>query len=145
MNDRVFIDTNILVYASIEDKIHADKRKEAVNLIQEAEHEIVISTQVINEYYVILLKNAVKDEYIQERILEVIENAVVVNITFKTIQFAWEIRDKYKYSYWDSLIISSALEGNCSVLFTEDMHDGQIIEGGLKIENPFQSYENGTS
>ncbi|MCX8070170.1 MAG: PIN domain-containing protein [Thermodesulfovibrionales bacterium] len=138
MNDRIFIDTNILVYASIEDKIHADKRKKAINLIQNEEHEIVISTQVVNEYYVILLKNAIKDEQIQERILEVVENAVLVNITFKTIQFAWEIRDKYKYSYWDSLIISSALENNCSVLFTEDMQDGQVIEGTLKIVNPFK-------
>lgn len=141
MKDRNFIDTNIFVYASIEDKVHADKRNEAVNLIQRTEHEIVISTQVLNEYYTILIKNGINDEDIQERILEIIENAVLINVTFKTIQSAWEIRGKYKYSYWDSLIISSALENDCSVLYTEDMHDGQIIEGRLKTENPFRAYK----
>lgn len=141
MKDRIFIDTNIFVYASIEDKVYTDKRNKAVNLIQSAEHEIVISTQVINEYYVILIKNGINDEDIQERILEIIENAVLINVTFKTIQSAWEIRGKYKYSYWDSLIISSALEDDCSVLYTEDMQDGQIIERRLKIENPFKADE----
>jgi predicted nucleic acid-binding protein len=41
-------------------------------------------------------------------------------------------------SYWDSLIISSALESGCKILYTEDMHHNQIIEGKLKIINPFK-------
>jgi predicted nucleic acid-binding protein len=46
------------------------------------------------------------------------------------------VANQYKYSYWDSLIIASALENKCKILYTEDMQDGQIIEGKLKIENP---------
>jgi predicted nucleic acid-binding protein len=51
---------------------------------------------------------------------------------------ALSLANQYKYSYWDSLIIASALENKCKILYTEDMQDGQIIEGKLKIENPFK-------
>jgi predicted nucleic acid-binding protein len=53
------------------------------------------------------------------------------------IKTAITIKQRYRYSYWDSLIIASALEANCSILYTEDMHNGQIIEKRLKILNPF--------
>jgi len=55
-----------------------------------------------------------------------------------SIDKALSIAQRYKYSYWDSLIIASALENECKILYTEDMQDGQIIEEKLKIENPFK-------
>ncbi len=55
-----------------------------------------------------------------------------------TIKLAHRIKDKYKYGYFDSLIISSALENDCSILFTEDLHSNQKIEEKLKIINPFK-------
>jgi predicted nucleic acid-binding protein len=55
-----------------------------------------------------------------------------------SIDQALSIAQRYKYSYWDSLILSSALENGCKVLYTEDMQDGQTIDGKLKIENPFK-------
>ncbi|MBX6423467.1 PIN domain-containing protein [Thermosulfurimonas sp. F29] len=58
-------------------------------------------------------------------------------ITKRDIKKAMFVKEKYKYNYWDSLIIASALENDCSVLYTEDMQHGQIIEGRLKIVNPF--------
>ncbi len=61
----------------------------------------------------------------------------VINIT--TIKLCWKIKKKYAYSYWDSLIIASALESNCSIIYTEDMQDGQILENRLKITNPFKT------
>ena len=48
-----------------------------------------------------------------------------------------EISIRYNFYYWDSLIVASALENNCSILYTEDMQDGQVIEESLKIVNPF--------
>lgn len=137
MKDRIFIDTNIFVYSAIEDTINLDKRNKAIELIQGEEYEIIVSTQVINEFYTILIRNGISDADIQERIFEIVENAVLTNVTFKTIQYAWGIREQYKYSYWDSLIVASALENNCSILYTEDFQDGQIIEKKLKIINPF--------
>ena len=58
-------------------------------------------------------------------------------ISAKTIEKALNIFVVYKFSYWDSLIVASALESGCSILYTEDMQDGQVIEGRLKIVNPF--------
>ena len=56
----------------------------------------------------------------------------------ETIKSSFNVMRKYKYSYWDSLILASALENNCAILYTEDMKDGQLIEGKLKIVNPFK-------
>jgi predicted nucleic acid-binding protein len=137
MKDKIFVDTNIFIYSAVEDNFHLDKRNKAVELIQREEFEIVISTQVINEFYAILIKNKISDAEIQERIYELIENAVLVNVIFKTMQSAWKIRERYGFSYWDSLIVASALECNCSILYTEDLQDGQLIEKKLKIINPF--------
>jgi len=47
------------------------------------------------------------------------------------------IKEKYHYSWWDSLILTSALENNCKIVYSEDMQHGQIIENTLKIVNPF--------
>lgn len=137
MKDKIFVDTNIFIYSAVEDHFHLDKRKKAVELIQREDVEILISTQVINEFYAILIKNGISDAKIQERIYEIVENSVLVNVIFKTIQSAWKIRKQYGFSYWDSLIVASALEGNCSSLYTEDLQNGQIIEKKLKIINPF--------
>jgi len=58
-----------------------------------------------------------------------------------TIESSFELKNKYGYSIWDSLIIASALENNCSILYTEDMKNGQVIENRLKIINPFEKEE----
>jgi len=54
-----------------------------------------------------------------------------------TILQACKIAERYSFSFYDSLIISAALESGCSTLYTEDMRDGQIIEGKRTIVNPF--------
>ena len=56
-----------------------------------------------------------------------------------TIKRALQIKKKARYSYWDSLIIASALENNCSILYTEDMQEGQVLNSGLTIVNPFRA------
>jgi len=57
----------------------------------------------------------------------------------QTIKQAWKIGNKYGYAYYDSLIIASALENDCTILYSEDLHHGQIIEERLSIMNPFHS------
>ncbi len=56
-----------------------------------------------------------------------------------TIKKALRIKKALNYSYWDSLIIASALENNCSILYTEDMQDSQTINNELTIVNPFKA------
>ncbi|HNM06920.1 MAG TPA: PIN domain-containing protein, partial [Leptospiraceae bacterium] len=62
----------------------------------------------------------------------------VVPITLNTSVKVWEIKERYKFSFWDSLIISSALENNCKILYSEDMQNGQVIMDQLTIKNPLE-------
>ena len=65
------------------------------------------------------------------------ENFIIPEVKVPTIKYAIEIKKKYGYSYYDSVIIASALQNNCTILYTEDMQHKQIIENTLEIINPF--------
>jgi predicted nucleic acid-binding protein len=60
----------------------------------------------------------------------------VVPLDLKNYKTAYKIRDNYSFSYWDSLIIASALERGCETLYSEDMQHNQVIENKLTIKNP---------
>jgi predicted nucleic acid-binding protein len=66
-------------------------------------------------------------------------NFQIFNISLTTIKTGLKIHNKYKYSFYDSLVIASALESNCNILFSEDMQDNQMIDGILRISNPFKT------
>lgn len=83
------------------------------------------------------MKNKVADKDIQLRIKEIIKETTTHTINLQTIERAWALKEKYKYGYWDSLILASALECGCSILYTEDLQDKQIIEN-LTIINPLK-------
>ncbi len=59
-------------------------------------------------------------------------------ITLETHQEALVIAEKYGYKIYDALIVASALEARCTILYSEDMQDGQVIDQGLTIRNPFR-------
>ena len=136
MRNKAFLDTNILVY--LYSKTEPRKKQIALRLL--GSENVIISTQVIGEFtWVMYRKFRVEREKLKiigNRLLEKFE---VVPINPKTIRKALDIFEAYKLSYWDSLIIASALEANCSILYTEDMQDGQVIESKLKIVNPFET------
>ena len=135
MSDSFFVDTNILIYAVCENFIKCDIGRQL--LIDKANH-IMISSQVINEFIAVSLKkNFLPREEVFAYANGFMEIFDFVLITKKDIKRAMNIKIRYKFSYWDSLIIASALESKCSILYTEDMQDGQVIEGRLKIVNPF--------
>ncbi len=140
MKDKIFIDTNIFVYAALKPRAKLDEKKHfQANILLSSIQElnVVISTQVLNEFYNSLLKYGIEDRRIQEKLYQIIDVVVVTSLTLDTVIKSWEIKRKYKFSYWDSLIIASALENDCSILYTEDMKNGQVIEEKLKIVNPF--------
>jgi len=142
MKDKIFIDTNIFVYAFLENhKQEKDYKKHIIakTFLQsfDPDKKIVISTQVCNEYYSALLKNKILDQQIQESLKVLIDVVQVSSISKSTILTLMNLKNRYKYSYWDSLILSSALENNCTILYSEDMQHNQIIENKLKIINPF--------
>jgi predicted nucleic acid-binding protein len=134
MNDNCFIDTNILVYCYTADEPVKRKKALAVCVAPNA----FISTQVLTEFSNTLKK---KFDFLWKDIeLTVNEVDSDFNVHINkpaTVEQACRIADKYKYSFYDSLIISAALACNCAILYSEDMQHGQVIEDRLKIINPF--------
>ena len=139
MKDKIFIDTNIVVYAHLKQPTEIAKWEIAFELIKN--NKFVMSTQVLSEYYASLLKNKVDDKIIQENIRLLIKNHEICLITIPIIQLTHQIKLKYHFSYWDSLILATALENQCTQLYSEDMQHKQIIEERLQIINPFSSLQ----
>ena len=142
MSDRVFIDTNIFVYAYLENhKKQEDYKKhlKAKELLRSftTDDTVFISTQVCNEYYSALLKNRIENENIQASLHHLMKMVNVASISKITVLQSFDIKNRYSFSYWDSLILSSALENGCNILYSEDMQDNQLINGVLRIVNPF--------
>ncbi len=137
MNDKIFLDTNVLVYASLKNESNFLKRQKITTMLSSSDAEIIVSTQVINEYYRTLLKNGFFDDDIQKRVNELLESSKLFLILESTIRLSWLIRKRYQFSFWDSLIIASALESECSILYSEDLQHRQLVEGKLQIINPF--------
>jgi len=136
MPDRIFLDTNILLYAKIDDG--SDKHSECHRLLTTTivGSEIVVSTQVLNEYYVNAIKKNIPPAEIQSTIFQFISDFEVISLTKELIPETFNILNRYKFSYWDSNIVSAALEGDCDILYTEDLSNGQIINDCLRIINP---------
>ena len=135
MNDvRAFVDTNVLVY--LYSDVDLSKQERAFWAL--IKYDCQISTQVINEFNnVCIRKWKAPKEDILRAIKRICLYCGVAYIFEDTIQKALGIHEKYMYSYYDSLVIASALEHNCKYLFTEDMADGQVIESRLTIQNIF--------
>ncbi len=136
---RCFVDTNIWLYAFIESN-DDQKRITAKAIVQSC--DVVVSTQVINEACVNLLKKTPLQEVeIRQLIAAFYEKYIVVESEQDALLTASELREKYSLSFWDSVIVASALRTNCSILYTEDMQDGLKVEEKLTIVNPFKVEE----
>lgn len=135
MNDKIFLDTNVLIY--LYSKTELEKRNKIIKLLENK--TLVISTQVLNELSNVLIK---KFNFSVADILNVFEELSVLCfisiVRIGTIKKALTLNNQYKYSYYDSLIIASALDKYCNVLYSEDMHHSQKIENSLTILNPFK-------
>jgi len=140
MTDRIFFDTNIVVY--LFDTSEKEKQLKAERLLLEpmGKSSFYISSQVINEF-VNITTGKIKNPVTFERQIEIISFFqaffFISSISVKTSIAAIELKLKYKFSYWDSLILAAALENKCSILYSEDMQHNQVIENTLKIINPF--------
>ena len=123
-----------LIYAFTDDE--KVKQEMALNAL---ENNIpVISAQIIKEFTNVALKHNLKTSIIENKLKEIMEVAEVIDEHSDCIFNALDIHERYKYSFYDSLVIATALYSNCKVLLSEDMQDGQIIDGKLKIINPFK-------
>ena len=135
MQGRAFLDTNIIIYFfSTQDEI---KRKRAYEILNN--YDCVSSTQVMNESCNVWLKKFAMSAERIHGFLDSVEMVCeeVLPIHREAIDSALSLKESYGFSYYDCLMLASALEGDCTTIFTEDMSDGQIINETLKIENPF--------
>jgi predicted nucleic acid-binding protein len=136
MTDRVFLDTNLWIY--LQDGSSGDKSKCVSDLIRDNAGMILISTQVLGElYHVITRKKIASPQVAGQVVRDLLEDFPVLNIDPPNVKKALEINIRYGYTYWDSLILATALLANCTIVYSEDMQHNQLVEAQLRIVNPF--------
>lgn len=138
MMSKVFIDTNILVYSM--DRFDAARRDKCRSLLKSGVKEFqgVISTQVMQEFYVTATKKLGADPLVVKDILNGFGQFETVIINPAIINDAVDCSVIHRISFWDSLIVAAAESANCEKIWTEDLNDGQFIKG-IRIENPLNS------
>ena len=129
-----FFDSNVLIYAMVS----GDSRTErAQQLVAQGG---VISVQVLNEFVAVARR---KMRMPWQDVIEALDAIRILfpspgAITIDTHQGALAIAERYGYRIYDALIVAAALEARCTILYSEDMQDGQVVEGKLTIRNPFR-------
>jgi predicted nucleic acid-binding protein len=136
MTDRIFLDTNLWIY--LQDGSSGDKSKRVSDLIRDNAGIIRISTQVLGElYHVMTRKKIASPQVAGQAVRDLLEDFPVLNIDPPNVKKALEINLRYGYTYWDSLILATALSANCTIVYSEDMQHSQLVESQLRIVNPF--------
>jgi predicted nucleic acid-binding protein len=137
MSVRSFFDTNILVYA--DDKAAPAKQRRSIDLI--AEHRRarsgVVSLQILQEYFVTVTRKLHVESPIARRKVELLAEFHVAVPDVSDILAAIDLHRLHNLSFWDALVIRSAKQSGCTVLFSEDMQHTRAIDG-LQIVNPFR-------
>lgn len=136
MSDKCFLDTNIFLYAH--DTADLKKRILARKLIQDVYNAgiCIISTQVMAEFFQNFVAkfghpyaDALKEMHFMSR-------APVIEQSLSLLLSGAKLFMEYSLSYWDSMIIAAAAEGDAAILYSEDLQHNQIISG-VKVVNPF--------
>jgi predicted nucleic acid-binding protein len=132
MNDKSFLDTNVILYVFRQD----DTRSRIAETLLAAGG--TISVQILNEFVAVTRRKLNRSWKQVREALEILRVFCPepVPLTIETHERAVQIAERYGYSVFDSLVIAAALHAGVSTLYTEDMRDGQTIEG-LTIRNPF--------
>ena len=138
---KVFFDSNILVYFA--DSADPKKQQAAENLIKNAviNDNGVISTQSLQEFFAATPRKLLcTKEKAKEYVENFSDSFTVEQVSVPLILKAINISIKNQFSFWDSLILSAAIQSGCIICYSEDLSNGQIIEG-VKIVNPFAIYK----
>jgi predicted nucleic acid-binding protein len=136
MTGKIFLDTNILLYAEFDDG--SDKHLTAKKLLLQDIRgaEVFVSAQVFNEFYVQAQKKGKTVDEIETVLQQYEAKANVAPVDLGLVKDAWRIKKQYQFSYWDSLIVAASLQCACIILYTEDLQNGQVIDGTLTVINP---------
>ena len=134
MTAKSFLDTNIVLYTIGQDKLKTEVARSLVSAVP------FVSAQVINECVNVCLR---KFSFGKVRAYAFADNVMrrtnVLPLDEAVIRKSAEISVQQQISNWDALIVAAALLANCDILYSEDMQNGQVFEGGLTVINPFTS------
>lgn len=129
-----FFDTNVLLYLLSADSTKADRVEETLA------DGGAISVQVLNEFAsVALRKLGMKVAEVREALEPITAICDVAPLTVQIHQRGLQLVQRYRFSFYDALIVSAALDAGCTTLYSEDMQDGQLIDRTLRIRNPFRA------
>jgi len=138
VKSRIFLDTNILIYA--DDADSGAKRERAQQIIEAAltNGTGVLSTQILQEYFVVATKKlGLPAETVQKK-MEIFSTLTVIVVDVEHIVEAIKLHRLYGFSFWESLVLRCAKAAGCGRLLSEDLQHGRSVEG-VTIENPFTS------
>jgi len=134
---RRFLDTNVLVYA--DDLDAGTKREKARGILDEAlaSGEGVVSTQVLQEFFVISTGKLGVEPTLARRKVELLAEMDLVRVDLDLILAAIDLSRLHSFSFWDALIVRAAAAAGCGLLLSEDLQHGQVVDG-VRIEDPFR-------
>lgn len=136
MPERVFVDTNVLVYAY--DRKQRVKRARARSVLASLirDRSAVISTQVLQEFFAATTRKLKLPAEQARRYVEKLTRLDVVVIRPELILAAIDLHRLHRLAFWDALVIKAASAASCARVLSEDLNHGQVIDG-IQIENPF--------
>lgn len=139
MNAKVFVDSNVWLYALFSRKSEEfDLRHQRATDLLEQLARPAINSQVVREVCSNLIKKADTPELpIRKLVAGWYSDCEIIHSNPTQFLLASQLREKNTFSYWDSLIVAAALEAGCTTLYSEDMQHGQQVQGLLTIVNPF--------
>jgi predicted nucleic acid-binding protein len=134
-----FVDTNVLLYAV--GRSPAERTKSAAALALLEADDLVLSVQVLQEFYVQATRASRADRLSHDQAVLLIESFrlrfPIQDLTVPLLYAALATAARFRISYWDAAIVEAARVRTCSVVLSEDLTDGQDF-GGVRIQNPFR-------
>lgn len=138
MSDKIFVDTNVLVYSR--DATEPDKQQKAMAWMEQLWKQRTgrVSFQVLQGFYATVTHKLTPglDPQVAREDVRSLLAWDPIPVDDRVIEGAWLIQDRYKLSWWDALIVSAAQVGDCGLLLTEDLQEDQTM-GRLRVVNPF--------
>lgn len=132
-----FVDTNVLLYAISRAPEEREKAAVARDLLRQ--RDLVLSVQVLQEFYVQATRESRSDPLRHDQAVRLVESFCrypVQNLTVPIVRAALVTRQRWQLSYWDAAIVEAARASGCNLVLSEDLSDGQDY-GGVRVENPF--------
>ena len=138
MNGKTFLDSNVLVYSVDESPAEKAKHERAIELLCAHPENLVVSTQVLQEFYVVTTRKLTVplSEERAARAVRGLTKLDVVGVNASLVLAAVDTSRLAQLSLWDALIIEAASRSGCERVLSEDLNAGQVIRS-VRIENPF--------